>query len=232
MERALDTLVTPVVVGDPRPWCSGSGYVHLDATPLALCIDAGAARDDAVGLGLDVSRAESRSGALPTAWCGSVPVDEIACRTHPGAVLRQEPLSRMDVVQTDGASRPRCAPHRRRQIRHPRLLGAREAVCRGRRRDPATLGRRPRAARGRDRSCCFGSTPARGGPERRGGWTRPGSATWRTRFSVPLVEALFTQAATDVVALPPNTARDRAGVSAEPAGIAGALCDDAGRVPR
>ncbi len=192
MER-LDTLVTPVVAAI-RDLVLGSGYVHLDATPLALCDPARPGTTQSASVW--TFRARSRDPALH----GLVWFDFQLTKspTHPGAVLRGARYR--GVVQTDGASGlDALAPPE--QIRH---LGcwahARRYVV-----DAAASGD-TRAAPYQaeiDRLFRIDARARRARAARRLDAAR--IATWRTRFSVPLVEALFTQAATDVVALPPKT---------------------------
>ncbi len=127
MER-LDTLVTPVVAAI-RDLVLGSGYVHLDATPLALCDPARPGTTQSASVW--TFRARSRDPALRRLGVVRFPVDEIAdassgrCSAEPAIAGWCRPMAR-----------PASMRSHRRSRSASRLLGARRgAVCRGRRRE-------------------------------------------------------------------------------------------------
>lgn len=188
----LDTLVAPLVEY-LRDMVLASGYVHLDGTPVDVC---------------DPGRpGEARSGHL-WAYRARSPDPEVEglvwfdyrdtkSPVHPAAVLEDY----YGVVQTDGASGlnalgpPQrithlgCWAHARRYVV--------EAVKLGEPRATGYLARIDRLFRWDARA-------------RRIAMTNPDTATrvamWRTRFSEPVMHALFAQAITDGLVLPPKSA--------------------------
>jgi transposase len=195
----LDGLVAPLVT-HVRDCVLGSGYVHLDATPVDVCDPArpGEARSAT----LWAYRARSPDPLLE----GLVWFDYQATKSpvHPRAVLQTARYR--GVVQTDGAAgldalgppdhttHLGCWAHGRRYVV--------EAVRLGEPRAASYLAQVDRLFRydARARRTVV-AHPAE---------TRPAVAarvaTWRERFSVPLMRRLFARAATDVLVLPPRSA--------------------------
>jgi transposase len=193
----LDTLVAPLVTHIKRRVLA-SGYVHLDATPVDVCdrTRPGAARSAT----LWAYRARSPDREVN----GLVWFDYRATKSpvHPSAVLREAQYA--GVVQTDGAAgldalgpaavitHLGCWQHARRyfvdagQLGEPRAAAYLTAIDR--------LFRLDARAR-RIRAGCAATDPrvARVG-------------TWRERFSVPLMRALFARAATEGITVPPKSA--------------------------
>jgi len=192
----LDALVAPFVA-HLKTAVLGSGYVHLDATPVDVCDPArpGRAREAT----LWAYRARSADPAVEgLGWFEYQPSKSPA---HPRAVLADY----RGVLQTDGAAgldtlgMPNevihlgCWAHARRRFIQALRLGESRA-------GPylAQLDRLFRLdARARR---VVAAQPAQ--------TTRV--ATWRARFSVPLAETLFARAATDGLALPPKSALGQA----------------------
>jgi len=190
----LDALVAPLV-DHLKARVLGSGYVHLDATPIDVCDPArpGEARSAT----LWAYRARSRDPTME----GLVWFDyrETKSPVHPGHVLRDARYR--GVVQTDGAAgldtlgppdritHLGCWAHARRyvleavRLGEPRATGYLAWIDRLFRWDAAA--RRLVAA-----------APAHAGRV----------ATWRERFSIPVIQALFAQAIQDGLMAPPKSA--------------------------
>ena len=195
----LDTLVAPLVT-HLKALVLGSGYVHLDATPVDVCDPArpGAARTAT----LWAFRARSRDPAIE----GLVWFEYQATKSpqHPRALLHA--AAYRGVVQTDGAAgldalgppehitHLGCWAHARRYVAEAQRLGDPRA--------PAYLALIDRLFRldGRARRLVRAAPPA----SRTAVATR--IATWGARFSVPLVDALVARATTDILPLPPKSA--------------------------
>jgi transposase len=195
----LDALVAPLIT-HVKTLVLGSGYVHLDATPVDVCDPArpGEARSAT----LWAYRARSRDPAIE----GLVWFDYQATKSpvHPREILQAAQYR--GVVQTDGASgldtlgppevvtHLGCWAHARRYVA--------EAVRLGEPRAAAYLTQVDRLfrldARAR-RIVAAQPTDARPAVAAR-------VAPWRERFSVPLARALFARAAHDVLGLPPKSA--------------------------
>lgn len=195
----LDELVAPLVE-QLRTCVLASGYVHLDATPVDVCdpVRPGAARSAT----LWAYRARSRDpGVDGLVWFEYQPTKSPA---EPRAVLTGARYR--GVVQTDGAAgldalgppeaitHLGCWAHARRYFVEAAKLGEPRA-------GPylAMVDRLFRIDARARRVVADATTAARPALEAR-------VATWRGRFSVPLVEALFARAATEGLALPPKTA--------------------------
>jgi len=192
----LDALVAPLVA-HLKMAVLGSGYVHLDATPVDVCDPArpGRAREAT----LWAYRARSADPAVE----GLVWFEYQASKSpaHPRAVL----AAYRGVLQTDGAAGldalgvPNAAVHlgcwahaRRKFFQAARLGEARAGPY------VAQLDRLFRLdARARRIARTHPAHAAR-------------VATWRARFRVPLVEALFARAAADGLTLPPKSALGQA----------------------
>ncbi len=190
----LDALVAPLVL-HLKARVLASGYVHLDATPVDVCDPArpGEARSAT----LWAYRARSRDPAVE----GLVWFDYHATKSpaHPRATLHEARYR--GVVQTDGAAgldtlgppeaitHLGCWAHARRYVV--------EAVQLGESRAGAYLALIDRLfrldARARRTVAAQPAVASR-------------VATWRARFSVPLMRALCARAATDVLVLPPKSA--------------------------
>jgi transposase len=190
----LDTLVAPLVE-HLHSQVLGSGYVHLDATPIDVCDPArpGEARSAT----LWAYRARSPDPEVE----GLVWFDyrETKSPVHPGHVLRDAQYR--GVVQTDGAAgldalgppdritHLGCWAHARRYVV--------EAVRLGEPRAASYLAQIDRLFRLDARSRrVVRAQPALA--------TRV--ATWRERFSIPLVRQLFARANTDGLRVPPRSA--------------------------
>ena len=189
----LDALVAPLVL-HLKARVLGSGYVHLDATPIDVCDPArpGEARSAT----LWAYRARSRDPAVE----GLVWFDYHATKSpaHPRATLHEARYR--GVVQTDGAAgldalgppeaitHLGCWAHARRYVL--------EAVRLGESRASAYLAQIDRLfrldARARHAVAAHSALA-------------PRVATWRERFRVPLMRALFARASTDVLVLPPKS---------------------------
>ena len=197
----LDARVAPVVEQLKRA-VFATGYLHLDATPLDVCDPArpGAARSATVW----AYRARSpehpdRDGLV---WFDYRPTKSPA---EPGAVLREAHYR--GVVQTDGAAgldalgppetitHLGCWQHARRYVV--------EAVEAADARAGPYLWMIDRLFRIDARAEALRSQWSRGDPRRAQVLAR--LTTWRERFSMPVMEALFTRAATEIVTLPPKT---------------------------
>ena len=192
----LDALVAPLVAHLKRAVLD-SGYVHLDATPVDVCDPArpGRAREAT----LWAYRARSADPAVE----GLVWFEYQASKSpvHPRAVL----AAYRGVLQTDGAAgldalgAPNAVIHlgcwahaRRRFIQALRLGESRAGPY------VAQLDRLFRVdARARRVTAAHPDHAAR-------------VATWRARFSAPLVEALFIRATADGLVLPPKSALGQA----------------------
>ena len=188
----LDALVAPLVA-HLKTAVLGSGYVHLDATPVDVCDPArpGRAREAT----LWAYRARSADPAIEgLVWFEYQPSKS---PTHPRAVL----AAYRGVLQTDGAAglgtlgMPNevvhlgCWAHARRRFFQALRLGETRA-------GPyvAQLDRLFRLdARARRVTAARPDHAAR-------------VATWRARFLVPLAEALFIRATADGLVLPPKSA--------------------------
>lgn len=192
----LDALVTPLVA-HLKAAVLGSGYVHLDATPVDVCDPArpGRAREAT----LWAYRARSPDPAVEgLVWFEYQPSKSPA---HPRAVL----AAYRGVLQTDGAAgldalgpsehvtHVGCWAHARRRFVQALRLGESRA-------GPylAQLDRLFRLdARARR---IVAAQPAHADRV----------ATWRARFSAPLAEAFFARAAADGLTLPPKSALGQA----------------------
>ena len=194
--RQLDALVAPLVAY-LKAQVLGSGYVHLDATPVDVCDPQrpGRAREAT----LWAYRARSTDPAVE----GLVWFEYQASKSpaHPRAVLADY----RGVLQTDGAAgldalgassavtHVGCWAHARRRFVQALRLGESRA-------GPylMQLDRLFRLdARARR---IVAAEPAHA----------PRVAAWRARFSAPLAEALFMRAAADGLTLPPKTALGQA----------------------
>ena len=192
----LDALVAPLVA-HLKAAVLGSGYVHLDATPVDVCDPArpGRAREAT----LWAYRARSADPAVEgLVWFEYQPSKSPA---HPRAVLAEY----RGVLQTDGAAgldalgAPNAVVHlgcwahaRRRFIQALRLGESRAGPY------VAQLDRLFRLdARARRSIAAYPGHAAR-------------VATWRARFRVPLAEALFARATADGLVLPPKSALGQA----------------------
>lgn len=195
----LDALVAPLVA-HLHTLVLGSRYVHLDATPVDVCDPArpGAART----AHLWAYRARSPDPAID----GLVCFDYQATKSpqHPRALLQQAQYR--GVLQTDGAAgldtlgppdqitHLGCWAHARRYVAEAVQLGD------------------PRAARylaGIDRLFRYDARArriVRAQPAATRAALATRVATWRPRFSRPLVEALMARALTDLLVLPPKSA--------------------------
>jgi len=191
----LDARVAPVVDCLKRHVLA-SGYVHLDATPIDVC---------------DPARpGETRSA---TVWAyrarspdpeqdGLVWFDYRATKSpvEPSAVLRDAQYR--GVVQTDGAAgldalgppdqitHLGCWAHARRYVVEAAATDARAAPY---------LAGIDRLFRIDARARVIRRALARDDPR------HARLATWRERFSLPVLRALFTRATTEIVTLPPKT---------------------------
>ena len=195
----LDALVAPLIA-HLKTLVLGSGYVHLDATPVDVCDPArpGEARSAT----LWAYRARSPDPLIE----GLVWFDYQATKSpaHPSALLRAVPYR--GVIQTDGAAgldtlglpehitHLGCWAHARRYVV--------EAVRLGEPRAAPYLAQIDRLFRLDARARrIVAAQPAE---------TRPTVAarvaTWRARFSVPLAHALFAQAVMDGLTVPPKSA--------------------------
>lgn len=193
----LETLVAPLVA-HIKTRVLGSGYVHLDATPVDVCDPArpGEARSATLWVYRARSRDPAREGLV---WFDYQPTKS---PTRPSAVLRDAEFH--GVVQTDGAAgldtlgpperitHLGCWAHARRYVREageagdPRARPYLVAIDRLFRLDART---RTVVAR----------------------WSvddprRARVATWRERFSVPVMHGLFARAILDGLTLPPKSA--------------------------
>ncbi len=196
LRTRLDALVAPLVA-HLKTAVLGSGYVHLDATPVDVCDPTrpGRAREAT----LWAYRARSADPAVE----GLVWFEYQASKSpaHPRAVL----AAYRGVLQTDGAAgldtlgAPNAVVHlgcwahaRRRFIQALRLGESRAGPY------LAQLDRLFRLdARARRIAVAQPAYAKR-------------VATWRARFSVPLAEALFTRATADGLVLPPKSALGQA----------------------
>lgn len=194
----LDALVAPLVA-HLRERVLGSGYVHLDATPVDVCDPARPGRAHSATLWAYRARSPDPNGDPEIeglVWFDYRPTKS---PVEPRAVLTE--ASFRGVVQTDGASGlDRLGPPDR--ITH---LGcwahARRYVV-----EAVTLGE-PRAAwylARVDRLFRYDTRARRVVAASAGHTARV--ATWRDRFSVPLAQGLFTQARLDGVRVPPKSA--------------------------
>lgn len=193
----LDTLVAPLV-DHIKTTVLGSGYVHLDATPIDVCDPArpGEARCAT----LWAYRARSRDPAIEgLVWFDYQPTKTPA---RPSAVLRAADFR--GVVQTDGAAgldtlgpperitHCGCFAHARRyvleavQAGDPRASPYLVAIDRLFRLD----------ARARHRRAVWAADDPR----------HARVARWRERFSGPIVRDLFARAIRDGLSLPPKSA--------------------------
>lgn len=192
----LDALVAPLVA-HLKAAVRASGYVHLDATPVDVCDPArpGRAREAT----LWAYRARSADPAVEgLVWFEYQPSKSPA---HPRAVLADY----HGVLQTDGAAgldtlgaphgviHLACWAHARRRFFQALRLGESRAGPYVAQLD--RLFRLDARARRITAAC-----PAHA--ER--------VAAWRTRFYVPLAEALFTRATADGLVLPPKSALGQA----------------------
>lgn len=190
----LDALVAPLV-DHVKAQVLASGYVHLDATPVDVCDPArpGEARSAT----LWAYRARSVNPDVEgLVWFDYRPTKS---PVHPGTVLRE--AGYRGVVQTDGAAgldalgppeaitHLGCWAHARRYVV--------EAVRLGEPRAGPLLAQLDRLFRLDARA-------------RRAVATNPTHAervaTWRERFSVPLLHALFARAMADGLTVPPKSA--------------------------
>lgn len=193
----LDTLVAPLVA-HLKAQVLGSGYVHLDATPIEVRDPArpGAARSAT----LWAYRARSPDPLVEgLVWFDYQPTKS---PSQPAAVLR----AYHGIVQTDGASGldalgpPERITHLGCWAHARRYLVA--AVESGDARAAGYLAQVDRLFRlaARARRVIAAATAER----------RPAVAarvaTWRSRFSIPLAAAVFTRAMTEILALPPKSA--------------------------
>jgi hypothetical protein len=193
----LDTLVAPLVA-HIKGRVLASGYVHLDATPVDVCDRTRPGDARSATLWAYRARSPDPEGE-GLVWFDYRPTKS---PVHPSAVLRAAQYR--GVIQTDGAAgldalgppqmirHLACWQHARRYVVDAVQLGEVRAASYLTAID--RLFRLDARAR-RIRAACPATDPrvAR-------------VATWRERFSVPLMRALFARAATEVVALPPKTA--------------------------
>ncbi|MGH9883969.1 MAG: IS66 family transposase [bacterium] len=197
----LDARVAPVVDYLKREVLA-SRYVHLDATPIDVCDPArpGAARSASVWAYRARSPDAERDGLV---W-----FDYRATKSpaEPSAILREARYR--GVVQTDGAAgldtlglpehitHLGCWAHARRYVT--------EAVAAGERGAAWYLASIDRLFRIDARARRVLSSSADDASRHATVQERVGS--WRERFSMPVLQMLFVQAATELVALPPKTA--------------------------
>lgn len=188
----LDTLVEPLV-DYLRDAVLASGYVHLDATPVDVCDPARPGKAQSATLW--AYRARSPDPDIE----GLVWFDyrETKSPVHPAAVLTEY----RGVVQTDGASGLNalgppgrithlgCWAHARRYVVDAVKLG--ESRAAGYLAEIDRLFRYEARARR-----VLREQPA----------LAARVASWRERFSVPLVRRLFAQAITDGLTVPPKSA--------------------------
>jgi hypothetical protein len=188
----LDTLVGPLVE-HLRQTVLASGYVHLDATPVDVCDPArpGEARSGHLWAYRARSPDPERDGLV---WFD---YRDTKSPVHPAAVLEDY----RGVIQTDGASGlnalgpPQrithlgCWAHARRYVVEAVKLG-----------EPQSRGYLARI----DRLFRWDARVRRITQERPTLAARV--ATWRARFSEPVMRALFTQAITDGLVIPPKSA--------------------------
>lgn len=197
----LDARVTPIVEALKREVLA-SGYVHLDATPIDVCDPErpGAARSATVWAYRARSPDPTRDGLV---W-----FDYRATKSpaEPSAILREARYR--GVVQTDGAAgldtlglpehitHLGCWAHARRYVT--------EAVEAGERGAAWYLARMDRLFRidARARGVVSGIAD----DDSRRAATLDRIPRWRERFSIPVLQLLFTRAATELVTLPPKTA--------------------------
>jgi transposase len=196
----LDARVAPLVAV-LKQQVLASGYVHLDATPIDVCDPArpGAARSATVWAYRARSPDPARDGLV---W-----FDYRATKSpvEPGAVLREARYR--GVIQTDGAAgldalappehitHLGCWAHARRYV--TAALEAQDA------RAAPYLTAIDRLFRIDARARTIQRTLTADDPRRADLSTR--FATWRERFSLPVMQGLFVRAATELVALPPKT---------------------------
>jgi transposase len=192
----LDARVAPVVECLKRHVLA-SGYIHLDATPIDVCDPTrpGEARSATVWAYRARSSDPEQDGLV---W-----FDYRATKSpvEPSAVLREAQYR--GVVQTDGAAgldalgppehitHLGCWAHAVRYVR--------EAVDAGDARAAPFLAAIDRLFRIDARARVIRRALAPDDPR------RARLATWRERFSLPVMQALFTRAATEIVTLPPKT---------------------------
>ncbi|MDP1891670.1 MAG: IS66 family transposase [Gemmatimonadaceae bacterium] len=195
----LDTLVAPLIA-HLKAQVLASGYVHLDATPVDVCDPArpGAARSAT----LWAYRARSPDPTVE----GLVWFDYRMSKSpvHPRALLHAAQYR--GVIQTDGAAgldvlgppahitHLGCWAHARRYLADAVRLGEPRAATYLTPVD--RLFRMDARARRIVRE-----TPVARRPE-----VAARVATWRTRFGVPLVQALMAHANTSMLTLPPKSA--------------------------
>jgi transposase len=197
----LDALVAPMVT-HIKAMVLASGYVHLDATPIDVCDPArpGAARTGNVWAYRARSSDTTRHGLV---WYDYQPTKS---PVEPSRVLREAHYR--GVVQTDGAAgldtlgppehitHLGCWAHARRYVVEALEGGDARA-------GPylAAIDRLfhldARANHVTDRLPIDDPRHAR---------VQERVRTWRERFSVPVMRALFTRAAQEIVTLPPKTA--------------------------
>jgi transposase len=198
----LDARVAPVIAALKQAVLA-SGYVHLDATPIDVCDPErpGAARSATVWAYRARNADPERDGLV---W-----FDYRATKSpaEPSGVLREAHYR--GVVQTDGAAGldalgpPQhithlgCWAHARRYVA--------DAVASGDARAASYLAMIDRLFRidARARAVRRTRALAPGDPGYEPRRTR--LATWRERFSRPVLEALWIRAATEIVSLPPKT---------------------------
>ena len=195
----LDTLVVPLIT-HLKTQVLGSGYVHLDATPVDVCDPArpGAARSAT----LWAYRARSPDPTIE----GLVWFDYQMSKSpvHPRALLQAAQYR--GVLQTDGAAgldtlgppeqitHLGCWAHARRYLAEAVRLGDPRAVSYLTQVD--RLFRLDARARRIVRA-----TPAAARPA-----VAARVATWSARFGLPLVQALVARATTGILPLPPKSA--------------------------
>jgi transposase len=196
----LDARVAPLV-DVLKQQVLASGYVHLDATPLDVCDPArpGAARSATVWAYRARSPDPARDGLV---W-----FDYRATKSpaEPSAMLRAARYR--GVIQTDGAAgldalappehitHLGCWAHARRYV--TAAVEAQDA------RAAPYLAAIDRLFRIDARARAIQRTLMAEDPPRADALAR--LATWRERFSLPVMQALFVRAATELVTLPPKT---------------------------
>jgi transposase len=198
----LDARVAPVIAALKQAVLA-SGYVHLDATPIDVCDPErpGAARSATVWAYRSRNGAPERDGLV---WFEYRATKSPA---EPSAVLREAHYR--GVVQTDGAAgldtlgppeqitHLGCWAHARRYVA--------DAVASGDARAAPYLAMIDRLFRIDARARAVRGTRALAPGDPRDPVLMSRLATWRERFSRPVLEALWTRAATDIVSFPPKT---------------------------
>lgn len=191
----LNDLVAPVVEAAKHAILA-SGYVHLDATPIDLCDPArpGETRSSTVWA------YRARAPGTPTHGLVWFDFRLTKSPTEPSAIVRAAKYR--GIIQTDGAAGlDALAPPDKITHLGCWAHGFRyfvDALATDARARPYValidrLFRIDARARAIEARLCANDP------------RRHRLATWRTRFSVPAMEALFTRATTEIVMLPPKT---------------------------